>query len=174
MPQVGRDPVISSNSTEAARFFTQPSTFAASSTVAFKRFNQQKVAANQFLSWLQVNKPDVYGLMKIMRKDLITTGPLSGLGDSTDPNSVTDWAAGVTNFLTQVAPAVLQFKSQQSLINANLERAKQGLPPLDASSVTPGVNIGISPQTQQLLMWAGIGALALGGAYIFLKHGRHR
>lgn len=167
-------PIITSNSTESARFFTQPSAIARMSTVEFKQRQKQQVAANQFLSWLQVKQPSVYGLMKVMRKDLLTTGPLSGLGDSTDPASATDWVASVTGFLTQVAPAVIQLKSQQSLINANLERAKQGLPPLDASSVTPGVNLGLSPATQSLLMWAGIGALMLGGAYVFLKHGRRR
>ena len=167
-------PIVTSNSTEAARFFTQPRATARMSSAEFKDRAKKQVAATQFLSWLQVKQPDVYGLMKVMRKDLLSTGPLSGLGDTTDPNSATDWAQSITGFLQNVAPAVLQFKSQQALISANLDRAKQGLPPLDMSSVTPGVNLGLSPGTQTLLMWAGIGALVLGGAYVFLKHGRRR
>jgi len=35
------------------------------------------------------------------------------------------------------------------------------LPPLDASHYAPGVNVGLSADTKQLLVWGGIGVAAI-------------
>jgi hypothetical protein len=47
----------------------------------------------------------------------------------------------------------------------NVERAKMGLPPIDTSQYTGvGVRVGLSPQTQQLIIYGG---LALLGVLVF-------
>lgn len=83
--------------------------------------------------------------------------------------AASSWITDVTQAIQTVVPAALQTVSQQKLINANLQRAQQGLPPLDISSVTPGVTVGLSPQTQKLLMYAGGAAIALAVAFLILK-----
>lgn len=58
--------------------------------------------------------------------------------------------------------------NQQQLIQANLERAKLGLPPIDASNLAPTVNVGVSPEIKQLVMIGGLGLLL----YFLLKKSR--
>jgi hypothetical protein len=90
------------------------------------------------------------------------------LGDDTAA-APSSWVSDITNALTQIAPAALQTVSQQKLISANLDRAKLGLPPLDISTVTPGMNIGLSSDTQKFLMYAGGAALAIFAAYLLMR-----
>lgn len=56
--------------------------------------------------------------------------------------------------------------SQQKIIDLNAERARRGLPPLSVEAVSPQVNVGVSPQTRQLITYAVIGA----GAFYVLPH----
>lgn len=51
--------------------------------------------------------------------------------------------------------------NQQQLLEVNVERAKQGLPPISASEIAPTVNVGISPEIKQLLIMGGVGLLLL-------------
>lgn len=58
--------------------------------------------------------------------------------------------------------AVTMTSNQRNLMNVNLERAKKGLPPIDINQYTGvGVNVGLAPQTQQLVMYGGIALLAI-------------
>jgi hypothetical protein len=51
----------------------------------------------------------------------------------------------------------------------NIERAKNGLPPLDIASYSGiGVNVGLSPETKNLLIYGGIALLAV----FFLTRGK--
>lgn len=62
----------------------------------------------------------------------------------------------------RIASSLLMTVQQYQLINLNTERAKRGEPPLDISSYSGvGVNIGISPSTQQLLIFGGLAVAAL-------------
>ena len=76
------------------------------------------------------------------------------------PNSV-DWNAFLGN-LTQLIGTGLTIDAQRQLLRANIERAKAGLPPIDSSQYMPGVNVGLTSQTQKtVLLVAGIAAVAL-------------
>ena len=44
---------------------------------------------------------------------------------------------------------------------AGLERARQGLPPLQPSEYAPAINVGLSPQTRNLLIYGGIALVAV-------------
>lgn len=112
----------------------------------------------------------------IIRSGTLQTIPrnapvLSGLGDTytvgdqaaTDPNlpAPSAW----DNFMSQ-APSFIKdlmaIKNTQDLYNLNIDRAKAGLAPITASAVSPTVNVGLAPSSQNaLLMVAGIGALFL-------------
>jgi hypothetical protein len=62
----------------------------------------------------------------------------------------------------RIASSLLMTVQQYQLINLNTERAKRGEPPVDIASYSGvGVNIGLSPSTQQLLIFGGLAVAAL-------------
>jgi hypothetical protein len=51
---------------------------------------------------------------------------------------------------------------QYQLMNLNVERARQGLPPIDVARYSgAGVNIGLSAGTQQLVTYAGLALVGI-------------
>lgn len=60
----------------------------------------------------------------------------------------------------RVAQSYVLADSQRRLLDVQLQRAQQGLPPLDAGQYGLGVSLGLSPDVQKLLMIGG-GALLL-------------
>lgn len=69
--------------------------------------------------------------------------------------------------LARALPIVATTVQQGQILQVQMDRAKQGLPPLDASQFGIGVNanVGLSADTKQLLTYAGIGV-----AIMFLMH----
>lgn len=71
--------------------------------------------------------------------------------------------------LTKLVPALTMTVQQVQLMQLNIERAKNGLPPIDIASYSGvGVNVGLSPATRNLLIYGGIALVAV----IFLTRGR--
>lgn len=72
--------------------------------------------------------------------------------------------------LPKAVAAVAQYKSQSALIDLNIQRAKNGLPPVDSASIAPTANVGvgISAGSQQIV-YAGLGLVALLGLLWFAK-----
>lgn len=67
------------------------------------------------------------------------------------------------DFLTAAARVLQTYTmadSQRRLLQAQMQRAQQGLPPLNASQYGLGMTFGLSPDTMKLV-GLGIGALAL-------------
>lgn len=61
-----------------------------------------------------------------------------------------------------IAKQGLNLVQTQQLNQINVARARQGLPPIDTSRYTGmGVNLGLTPQTQQLVMYGGLALLAV-------------
>lgn len=59
---------------------------------------------------------------------------------------------------------LLMTRQQEQLMQLNIERARQGLPPIDINRYSGvGVNVGLSAGTQQLVTYAllGLGAIVL-------------
>lgn len=66
----------------------------------------------------------------------------------------------------KIFSALVMSEQQRQLMQLNIERAKQGLPPIDISRYSGvGVNVGLSAGTQQLVTYA----LLAGGALILLN-----
>jgi len=62
----------------------------------------------------------------------------------------------------QIAKQGLNLVQTQQLNQINVARARQGLAPIDTSRYTGmGVNVGLTPQTQQLVMYGGLALLAV-------------
>lgn len=79
--------------------------------------------------------------------------PTSTVIDQKNPNTGNDWATLASQTLTAI--------QTYQLNQINVERARQGLPPLNTAAYGTGINVGLSPQTQQLVMYGGIALLAI-------------
>lgn len=88
--------------------------------------------------------------------------------ESTAPTSTGfDWT-GLFGTLGDIYTAKTQADLTKDLYQLNLERARQGLQPIAASSVAPQVNVGVAPDVQRTILMVGLGgAVILGGAYAF-------
>lgn len=71
-----------------------------------------------------------------------------------------------TNSLLSTIKEIFQiygtYEMQRALNDINIERAKQGMPPISAADAGVGVGIGLDPQSRQMIYFIGAGiALAL-------------
>lgn len=58
-------------------------------------------------------------------------------------------------------PTVVMADNQRKLLNIQIERAKAGQPPLDMSNYGLGVNVGLSPDVQKILLFGGAAIIAV-------------
>jgi len=105
----------------------------------------------------------------------IKTGGYAGVLDQVAPGIVQKINQTQTpgeswiDTLTKLVPALTMTVQQVQLMQLNIERAKNGLPPIDIASYSGiGVNVGISPATRNLLIYGGIALVAV----LFLTRGR--
>lgn len=75
-----------------------------------------------------------------------------------------DWATAVARAIQVVGLA----QSQRQLLQVQMQRAQQGLPPLNSNQYGLGVNVGLSPDVLKI---AGLG-LAVVAALFLLKRKR--
>ena len=67
-----------------------------------------------------------------------------------------------TDTLVRILPNLTMGVQQLQLMQINVDRAKKGLPPVDAQAYSGAyVNVGLDPNTQRLVTYAGLGILAL-------------
>jgi hypothetical protein len=151
--------------------FTVQEAIAQSATKAVDKVQ----AVSQLASWFQKNYPDLYTRIMndqpgLLMPDMAMAGlsGLRGLGqdqtasttDTTTPPS-TDWGQTLSSFVSQVLGPLASAYQQKQIIDVNIKRAEQGLQPLDVSQIAPTVNVGVSPQVQQMGIIAGLGIAAL-------------
>jgi hypothetical protein len=68
------------------------------------------------------------------------------------------WADAAIRIATGLSLGIQQFQFMQ----INVDRARKGQPPIDAAQYSGAyVNVGLNPETQRLVTYAGIGLLAL-------------
>lgn len=78
------------------------------------------------------------------------------------------------DMLSQGANVLLSAKQQKDLNKLNLERAKQGLPPIDtaayaeASAPVMKVQGGVDANTRKMMWAMGLGVLAIGGFGVYM------
>lgn len=108
-----------------------------------------------FLDMLRKNRPLIYE--KVMSR---AQRGLSGLGEgevlATDNQS---WWEKIIGGIQQLAPTYAQFQLSKDLYSLNMQRVRQGLPPVDASAISPQVRVGLTPETRFMVI--GLGAVAL-------------
>jgi hypothetical protein len=73
-----------------------------------------------------------------------------------NPNE--NWTDTFTKIATNIGLGV----QQMQLMNLNVQRARQGLPPIDVAAYAgAGVNVGLSAGTQQLVTYAGLALVGI-------------
>jgi hypothetical protein len=83
-------------------------------------------------------------------------GVTTAIAQAQTPNE--NW----TETLTRILPNLTMGVQQLQLMQINVDRAKKGLPPVDAQAYSGAyVNVGLDPNTQKLVTYAGLGILAL-------------
>lgn len=137
-------------------------------------------AVAQFAEWLKREAPEAYGKVAAARPDLLNAktalngmrgssgGGLAGLGDALPSDTpLTQWG----NSLLDLAKGWMQYDMQRDLLQVNLARAERGLPPISSSSIAPQVNVGVSPEMQNL-SYIAVGGLLLVGLFAAFRRSR--
>lgn len=120
------------------------------------------------LQWVRAEHPAAYRALEKSRPELLRADGLAGLGDAASV------VTNVTDQANKIAAAVLPFlqlNAQRKLLNAQVTRAKQGLPPLDVSQVqlpAARVEVDAGANIGKYARWAGIAGLGL-LAYFVLR-----
>ncbi len=91
------------------------------------------------------------------RSFLHKRGQMAGLG--------LDDSTSIFGLSTADIQKLIAGYNSQQLFELNLQRANQGLPPLNAAQYAPQVAVGLNADTQQLLIYGGLAVLA----YFLLK-----
>lgn len=128
------------------------------------------------VDWIKVAHPAAYEKLQQSRPELLTTATqLDGLGDAAAPGVVDK----IANTATQIANAVLPFiqlNAQRKLLNTQVKRAAQGLPPLEIDNLqlpASRVQFDAGENISKWVKYAGLGALGL-LAYFMLSRRRSR
>lgn len=125
----------------------------------------------QFINWLKRWAPQVYADAK-KRADVAVRGStLNGLGG---------WWDSFTESVGSLGGKYLQFRTQKDILNAQMARMEQGLPPLQTSEYAPTIAIKPDAGTTRAItgaIGAGFGKfipwVAAGvGAYLILRRKR--
>ncbi|NIT36962.1 MAG: hypothetical protein GTN49_10775 [candidate division Zixibacteria bacterium] len=99
-----------------------------------------------------------------------------GVPTTTDTSDGESWYSGILDFAKEAIPAYLAYDAQKDLMELNMERARQGLDPIDPGMTAPQVRVvhQLPQETQSaieqfklggmnILLW---GALAVGGFFL--------
>lgn len=169
--------------------FNPPSASNVVSSPSGASANVSAPAVKDFAGWMRSRFPDLAAQLEINQPGILdaeygslmgisacrgVSAYLRGMGAdaatlpaSSDTTGTTvapstDWGVKISDFLANVLPAVATMQAQKSLIDLNIKRAEQGLPPLDSAAVSPQVNVGVSKGVETL-GYVAIGVVALVG-----------
>lgn len=132
-----------------------------------------------FLQYLKTRQPRVYHdlQMKLHSKrvtlgdldTLASTVPTLDIATTAPPNAtpptLADTFKGIITDGAQAYLTKIQLDMQKKLMDLQLERARRGLPPQDidpsAYGLAPTARVGLTSDTTKLLMYGGLGLLAV-------------
>lgn len=134
------------------------------------------MSAQSVINWVKQNDPYLYQVALAKTK-----AEAQNLGE-TAPSG---FMANLLDNIQKAGTALLQYKGQKKILDLQVERARQGLPPINAADYAPTIKtqIALDPETMQQAQATGIqmakdginslkpiffGALAL-GAFLMLK-----
>jgi hypothetical protein len=137
-------------------------------------------AGRKFAHWIKGEFPALYA-------DAARRSGFAGLGQDAKAGvptttAVAEQPSALQRFVTTItslAPQYLQYRAQKDLLDVQLDRARQGLPPLRPTDYAPAVQLSVdpamyTPQLDALKPWLLYGGLALGGFLLFRMLGSRR
>ena len=139
-----------------------------------RRVTRQELTRNrqQFINWLKRWAPRVYTYAKeAADREQARDGALNGLSG---------WFDSFMDKLTDAGGKYLQLRTQKDILDAQMERMRAGLPPLQTSEYAPTVKVQPDPATTKQItgaIGAGFqGALpwVIGAGGLLLLMGRKR
>ena len=135
----------------------------------------------EFLRWFKQNEPMLY---RVAEKRLKIQGHKRlGATEEKSKFSLSDFFKSAVETVKQALPTYLQAKQQKQIMDMQIKRAEQGLPPADVEAYTPAIKIQpvVTPDTEKVIERVAIKTLSSGtnkllmfgalglGALIFLK-----
>lgn len=124
-----------------------------------KPINKAEAARMQFVTWLKNTHPELYAeavkRTEAWREKMAAASgrpaTIEGLNETTGESQ--SWWEKLTETVTTLGTSYLSYKNQQDAIEINLERAQQGLPPIDMSQSAPVVRtqIDVTPEIAERL-----------------------
>lgn len=119
----------------------------------------------EFMNWLLENYPETY------TATMLEVGGSGGLQAAhTKPDSGGGWWNKIVSAVETIAPKLIQAKAQRSILKTQLQRARQGLPPLDTRNLSPVIRI--QPElpygTASAIKRYVLPGLAIGGGLLIL------
>lgn len=135
-------------------------------------YNIRTRGTKGFLEYTRRALPHVY---KAVERELRSAGQLSGMGlvapvsdvatEAPPSKTLADTIREIAQIAGQAYITREQMQAQDKILNLQLQRAQQGLPPLNIDPVQfglpqPSVGIGLDSATTKTLLWVG-GGLAL-------------
>lgn len=93
-----------------------------------------KQSKQEFINWMRQNQPFIYEIA-VERANLLD----KGLGNISE--NVTGFFNNLVDTVKNVAPQYINFRQQKKLLDIQINRAKNNLPPLDADKFTPAIKI---------------------------------
>lgn len=126
----------------------------------------------EFFKWLDKTAPELSKAARaIVFPPKTSINPLSivlstgafGLGQDTTADTTAEQSIWdrLSSTIEKLLPFYAQYKQQRELIKLNIERAKQGLPPIEAEQIAPQVRVGLTSDTQRLLLFGVIGVIGV-------------
>lgn len=115
--------------------------------VPLVRSPKQIAAAKRAVAWVQANFPALYDASVRRVGNEMGAGGMRGLGAegaAAAPTGV-GWYDKIMNAFTTIAPEYLKVKAQKDLLAVQMDRARAGLPPLNAAQYAPGVQVSLPP-----------------------------
>jgi hypothetical protein len=97
------------------------------------------------------------------------------LGDDTATAPASDWLTTLANSAGSIVSSVEAAQTAKQVSDINAQRLAAGQPPLTQAEIqslttTAGVSVGLSPDTQNLLIWGALGIGALFMIWILTKN----
>lgn len=106
-------------------------------------------ANRALLQWIEHSYgPELAELVAVRAQQLATGNGAGagGLGQAEDDEPA-GWFERITDAVTEIAPKYLEYRQQAEILDVQLDRARQGMPPLRTDEYAPSVQLGLDPQT---------------------------
>lgn len=126
-------------------------------------------AAQKFIAWVRTAHPKLYAAAERRANAPRTLGALSKeeakAGTTTTPGAFDR----IVTAITSLAPQIVQARAQRDVLEVQLERMRQGLPPLSATQYAPGLQLSVDPSMyapgleamKPWLIWGGLGLVGV-------------